>query len=63
VTSLIRSQADKDHDTWFTDQVDLALKEADDPDTVWVEHSEVHQKWQNRRATVLQRLAKRDKTA
>lgn len=60
---LPKTQADKDHENWFADQLDLALKEADDPDTAWVEHNEVRQEWENRRAGLVERIAKQGKTA
>lgn len=63
MTPLPKTQADKDHDKWFADQVDLALKDADDPDTAWVEHNEVRQEWENRRAGLHERIAKQGKTA
>ena len=30
-----------DHDKWFREQVEIGLKEADDPNTVWVSNEDV----------------------
>ena len=30
-----------EHDAWFREQVEIAMKEADDPKTVWIPHEEV----------------------
>lgn len=63
MTPLPKTKAEKDHAKWFADQVDLALKEADDPDTAWVEHNKVRQEWDIRRAGLLERIAKQGKIA
>lgn len=41
------------HDAWFREQVDAALFEADDPETVWVTHDDASASWAARRAELL----------
>jgi len=38
------------YDAWFREEVQLALDEADDPNTVWVSHEEVKADWERQRA-------------
>jgi len=38
------------YDTWFRSEVEQALREADDPNTVWVSNEEVERKSAERRA-------------
>lgn len=52
-----------DHDKWLEDQVEIALKEADDPETVWIENALVRKDWQAKRAALSRRLAEQDKSA
>jgi hypothetical protein len=40
-----------DHDKWFRVQVEKAVEQANDPDTVWVSHEEVQAMSLKRRAT------------
>ena len=34
----------REHDRWFREQVEAAVKEADNPDAVWVDHASVMHK-------------------
>ncbi len=36
-------QQKSDYDTWFREQVEIGVREADDPNTVWVSHEQVMQ--------------------
>ena len=38
------------HDKWFRDQVALAVKEADDPQTEWVSNEDATKSWEKKRA-------------
>ncbi|CDQ11695.1 conserved protein of unknown function (plasmid) [Acidithiobacillus ferrivorans] len=40
------------HDHWFREQVEIALKEADDPATEWVSHEEVEAMFVQRRSAL-----------
>ena len=44
------------HDKWFRDQIEEAIKEADDPNTEWVPHEVVKQDMARQRAEVLARI-------
>jgi hypothetical protein len=46
-----------EHDRWFRDQVELGLKEADDPETVCVSHEEVQREQAQWRAELEKRLS------
>ncbi|MGZ4953961.1 MAG: hypothetical protein ACXV79_02575 [Methylobacter sp.] len=45
-----------EHDKWFREQVELGLKEADDPNAVWVSHDVVEGDMQRQRESLLVRL-------
>lgn len=47
-----------EHDKWFREQVELGLKEADDPNAVWVPHEEVVADMQRQRESLLARSGK-----
>lgn len=51
----------REYDKWFLKQVDIGLKEADDPNTVWVSNEDVERDWEKQRAELLARLAKQEK--
>lgn len=44
------------HDKWFREQVELAVKEADDPNTVWIPHEVVKADMQRQREALLARI-------
>lgn len=44
------------HDKWFRDQIEEAIKEADDPNTEWVPHEVVKQDMARQRAELLARI-------
>ena len=44
------------HDKWFRDQIEEAIKEADDPNTEWVPHEVVKQDMARQRAEFLARI-------
>lgn len=41
---------------WFLEEVAQALKEADDPNTVWISNEEAEAGWAKRRAVLLKRV-------
>jgi hypothetical protein len=45
-----------EHDRWFREQVEIGLKEADDPKTVWVPHEDVKADMARQRAELQARL-------
>ncbi len=47
-----------EHDKWFREQVELALKEADDPNTAWVPHEVAKANMQRQRESLLVRIGK-----
>jgi len=50
-----------DHNTfnkWFREQVELVLKEADDPATVWIPHDIAKTNRQRQRENLLARIRK-----
>jgi hypothetical protein len=51
-----RTFADADHDKWFREQVLEGIKEADDPNTVWVSNEEVEAQSADFRKRLLERL-------
>ena len=44
------------YDAWFREEVQMALDEADDPNTVWVSHEEVKEDMRRQRIELLARL-------
>jgi hypothetical protein len=43
------------YDNWFREQVEQALQEADDPNTVWIPHEVVKADMQRQREALLER--------
>jgi hypothetical protein len=54
--ALRRAHEAAAHDKWFREQVEMALKEADDPNTDWVSHEVVKQDMARQRAELLARI-------
>jgi len=53
----LRQQRDAaEHDVWFREQVEIALNEADDPNTKWVSHDVVKADAARQRAELLARI-------
>lgn len=46
-----------EHDTWFREQVQIALDEADNPATQWIPNDEVKSRWAKKRAELVARAA------
>lgn len=44
------------HDAWFHAEVDAGIKEADDPDTQWVDHEDVVERLNTRRMKYAEEL-------
>lgn len=47
-----------EHDRWFRSQVEAALAEADNPDTVFVPHPTVRDQWASKRQALAKRAGK-----
>lgn len=45
------------HDTWFREQVEQGLREADDPKTVWISQEDASAAWAKKREELQQRFA------
>ena len=45
-----------EHDRWFREQVERALIEADDPETVWISHEDVLKSFQRQREVLEERI-------
>jgi len=56
-----RAQESAAHDAWFRAEVEQALREAEDPDTVFIPHEEVTARWVTKRAELLRRAAEANK--
>jgi hypothetical protein len=59
--ALKRAQDAAAHDAWFRAEVEQALREADDPNTVFIPHEEVMARWEIKRAELLKRAAEQNK--
>jgi hypothetical protein len=49
----VKPDDEETYDEWFRRQVQEALVEADDPNTMWVSHEEVMRDWDEQRAALL----------
>lgn len=47
-----------EYDKWFLEQVDIGLKEADDPKTVWISHEDIKKEWAKEREELLARIGR-----
>lgn len=54
--ALRRAHEAAAHDRWFREQVEEALREADDPNTEWIPHDVVKQDMARQRAELLARI-------
>ncbi|NEJ00228.1 hypothetical protein [Rhizobium ruizarguesonis] len=54
--ALRRTHEAAEYDTWFREQVEEAIREADDPNTVWIPHEVVEEEMARQRAELLARL-------
>ncbi len=52
-----KQQEARDYDEWFRADTEQALREADDPSTVWIPHEQVVLDMQRQRESLLRRLA------
>ena len=55
--ALKRAHEAAEHDRWFREQVEIGLREADDPNTVWVSQEEMEKEWEEMRAELEARIA------
>jgi len=58
--ALRRAHEAKAHDTWFRQQVEIAVAEADDSAAVWVDHAAVKDDMRRQREALRARIAKAD---
>ncbi|NEJ12385.1 hypothetical protein GR211_05535 [Rhizobium leguminosarum] len=54
--ALRRTHEAAEYDTWLREQVEEAIREADDPNTVWIPHEVVEEEMARQRAELLARL-------
>jgi hypothetical protein len=54
--ALRRTHEAAEYDKWFREQVEEAIREADDPNTVWIPHEVVEEEMARQRAELLARL-------
>lgn len=54
--ALRRAHEAAEHDKWFREQVEIGIREADDPNAKWIPHEEVERRWEKRRAELLARI-------
>jgi predicted transcriptional regulator len=50
-------QSAREYDAWFNAEIDQALKEADDPNAVWIPHEEVMARMEAKIAQLKRRLS------
>jgi predicted transcriptional regulator len=48
-----RQQEARDHDNWFHDEMEQALREASDPATVLITDEDIAEKWRHQRAKLV----------
>ncbi|MDO3431750.1 hypothetical protein QWJ46_03540 [Rhizobium sp. CBN3] len=54
--ALRRTHEAAEYDKWFREQVEEAIREADDPNTVWIPHDVVKEEMARERAELVARL-------
>ncbi len=59
--ALRRAHEAANHDKWFREQVEDAIHEADDPNTVWVSNEDAQKDWAEKRAKLAARIGAGDK--
>lgn len=59
--ALCRAHEAATHNRWFRAQVEIALKEADDPNTVWTSNEDAKKEWAKKRAELAAQIAAGDK--
>ena len=52
-----KQQEARDYEAWFRADTEQALREADDPNTVWIPHEQVVADMRRQRDSLLKRLA------
>ena len=51
-----KQKKQREYDAWFLAEVEEGLREADDPNTVWIPHEEVKADMERQRQSLLERL-------
>jgi predicted transcriptional regulator len=54
--AIARKRQAEEHDAWFREQVEQAIREADDPNTVWIPHEEVVRGLEERQRELIKRI-------
>ena len=54
-----RQRESRDHDAWFREQVEQAVREADDPAVSRIPHDEIVSDWRLQRAALLAKAGER----
>ena len=44
------------HERWFREQIEIAVKEAEDPNAEWIQHDVVRAEWERERAALLAQI-------
>ena len=55
--ALKRAHEAAEHDRWFREQVQIGLREADDPNTVWISNEDMEKEWEEMRVDLEARIA------
>ena len=55
--ALKRAHEAAEHDRWFREQVQIGLREADDPNTVWISNEDMEKEWEEMRVELEARIA------
>jgi len=55
--ALKRAHEAAEHDRWFREQVRIGLREADDPNTVWISNEDMEKEWEEMRVELEARIA------
>ena len=59
----LSQEAAEEHDQWFRQQVEAAVKEADTPDAVFIPHAQVCGRWAAKGKEIAQRTTRQRKRA
>ena len=59
----LSQEAAEEHDQWFRQQVEAAVKEADNPDAAFIPHAQVCGRWAAKRKEIARRTTKQRKRA
>lgn len=52
----LSKQAASEHDTWFRQQIHVAIEDADNPATVFIPHEQIQKKWNAKRKDLAKQI-------